>query len=145
MTPTRAGHTLEQAGPKPPALIVEPGWLAQQCGNPALRVLDVRDRASYTAGHLPGALWLDRSALSLIRADQTVTLIPAPVFAALMGRLGIDLQTTVVVYDDVWGMHAARVAWALRRYGHPRAAVLSGGAEGWVGAGGPLTCGKLRG
>lgn len=114
-----------------------------RCGDPALRILDVRDRASYAASHLPGAIWLDRSALSLTRADQTVTLVPGPTFATLMGRLGIDGQTTVVVYDDVWGMHAARVVWALRRYGHSRAAVLSGGAEGWVGAGAALTRGAI--
>lgn len=139
MLPTAAPCT--QASPTAePALfsklarsaIVEPALLAGQIGCAGLRILDVRDRASYGDGHLPGAVWLDRNALSWRRLDNTVTLLMAEPFAALMGRLGIDGETTVVVYDDVWGMHAARVVWALRRYGHRRAAALSGGAEGWV-------------
>jgi thiosulfate/3-mercaptopyruvate sulfurtransferase len=40
-------------------------------------------------------------------------------------------------------MHAARVVWALRRYGHRQAAVLSGGAEGWTTTGQALTRGAL--
>lgn len=122
------------------AQIVEPSWLAQQQGAD-LRILDVRDRPSYADGHLPGAIWFDRSSLSDTHPDHSVTLVSAARFAALMGRLGIGPDTTVVVYDDVWGMHAARVVWALRRFGHRWAAVLSGGAEGWQSAGLPLTCG----
>ncbi len=122
------------------AQIVEPAWLARQPAA-ALRILDVRDRPSYADGHLPGAVWLDRSSLSLAHPDHSVTLVPAARFAALMGRLGVGPDTTVVVYDDVWGMHAARVVWALWRFGHRRAAVLSGGAEGWRGAGLPLVRG----
>lgn len=121
------------------AQIVEPSWLPQQPAA-ALRILDVRDRPSYADGHLPGAIWLDRNSLSYRHPDHSVTLVPAAQFAAIMSRLGIGPDTTVIVYDDVWGMHAARVVWALRRFGHQRAAVLSGGAEGWHNAGLPLTC-----
>jgi thiosulfate/3-mercaptopyruvate sulfurtransferase len=135
---------VELAAPEVPALIVEPSWLAQQRGHrDDLRLLDVRDWSSYAVGHVPGASWLDRTSLSLPRFDHSVTLLPAALFATLMGRLGIAAETTVIVYDDVWGMHAARVVWALRRFGHQRAAVLSGGAEGWLGAGHSLTHGAL--
>jgi thiosulfate/3-mercaptopyruvate sulfurtransferase len=126
---------------QPPPLVVEPAWLAHRRHELDLRILDVRDRESYQAGHLPGAIWLDRNALSQQRGDGSVTLIAAEPFAALMGRLGVDGASTVLVYDDVWGMHGARVVWALRRYGHGAAALLSGGAEGWAAAGLPLTRG----
>lgn len=135
MPPMSVAPNLPSSAPADPGLFVEPAWLAAQGGGPDLRILDVRDRATYAEGHLPGAVWMDRNALSQTRPDRVVTLVPAPTFASLMGRLGIDADTTVVVYDDVWGMHAARVVWALRRYGHGRASVLSGGADGWIGAG----------
>lgn len=121
--------------------IVDAPWLIARQGDPRLRILDLRDRPSYDAGHLPGAVWFERTAFSLARADHSVILAPGQVFARLMGRLGIAAETTVVVYDDVWGMHAARLAWALRRFGHRRAAVLSGGAEGWQAVGQALTRG----
>lgn len=126
-----------------PALIVEPAWLLSQLGSATLRIIDVRDRPNYDEGHLPGAIWFDRTALSITRHDHSVTLVPAALFASLMGRLGISSDSTVIVYDDVWGMHAARIVWALHRFGHQRAAILSGGAEGWVKAGLVLTQGAL--
>lgn len=143
MDATRAGPHAEAVRQAPLAPFVEPGWLGRRSGRPGLRLVDVRDRACYLEGHLPGAVWLDRSVLSVTRADRSVTLLPASPFAARMGQLGVEAGTTVVIYDDVWGMHAARVAWALRRYGHGRAAVLSGGAEGWAASGRPLVRGEL--
>jgi thiosulfate/3-mercaptopyruvate sulfurtransferase len=122
--------------------IVEPQWVQPQLGNASLRILDVRDRHEYDAGHLPGAIWFDRTALSVTRSDLSVTLVPAALFATLMGQLGIGTETAVVVYDDVWSMHAARIVWALYRFGHRQAAVLSGGAEGWRAAGFALTRGR---
>jgi thiosulfate/3-mercaptopyruvate sulfurtransferase len=122
--------------------IVEPQWVQQRLGNASLRILDVRDRQDYDAGHLPGAIWFDRTALSVTRSDLSVTLVPAALFATLMGQLGIGQETVVAVYDDVWGMHAARVVWALHRFGHRQASVLSGGVEGWRAAGFALTRGK---
>ena len=142
MISTRASPNAPARPSQNPQLIVEPSWLARHLGAP-VRVLDVRDRASYAEGHLPGAIWLDRNALSQRHQDGSVSLVAAAAFAAIMGRLGVDGETTVVVYDDVWGMHAARVVWALRRYGHPQAVVLSGGAEGWAVTGGQLTRGVV--
>ncbi len=143
MNPRIAQNPLPAPAADLHAPIIDVDWLAQQRGSPGLRLVDLRDHHSYQAGHLPGAVWLDRTALSITQPDHSVTLVPAAVFAALIGRLGITQGTGVVAYDDMWGMHAARLVWALRRYGHPQAAVLSGGAEGWQQAGHPLTRGAL--
>jgi thiosulfate/3-mercaptopyruvate sulfurtransferase len=142
MSPTISSH-LSNRAPVLPGPIIAAEWLANRRSAAPLRIVDMRDRHSYDEGHLPGALWLDRTALSLTRPDHSVTLVPAALFAALIGRLGIGGDTQVVAYDDVWGMHAARLVWALRAYGHTQAAVLSGGAEAWQQAGRPLTRGGL--
>jgi thiosulfate/3-mercaptopyruvate sulfurtransferase len=144
MNPTSAYQRPPSTVTALPAPIIEADWLAaQHRASSALRIVDLRDRSSYDEGHLPGAVWLDRTALSITRPDHSVTLVPAALFAALIGRLGISTGTAVVAYDDVWGMHAARLVWALRRYGHAQAAVLSGGAEAWAQAGRALTRGVL--
>jgi thiosulfate/3-mercaptopyruvate sulfurtransferase len=44
-----------------------------------------------------------------------------------------------VVYDDLGGAFAARLWWLLRWVGHQRVALLDGGIQAWVAAGGALT------
>jgi thiosulfate/3-mercaptopyruvate sulfurtransferase len=127
----------------PPGPFVSNYWLSDRLDQPEVRILDVRERALYADGHLPGAIWLDRNVLRRRGADRAVLLVAPAVFASIMSRLGINRETTVIVYDDVWGMHAAWVVWALRRYGHWRAAVLSGGAELWQQRGGAISTSLL--
>jgi thiosulfate/3-mercaptopyruvate sulfurtransferase len=62
-------------------------------------------------------------------------------FCDLLGSLGIDPDTEVVVYDDAGGSVAARLWWMLRSIGHERARVLDGGISAWQGAGKPLSRG----
>jgi thiosulfate/3-mercaptopyruvate sulfurtransferase len=59
-----------------------------------------------------------------------MVLSPKP-FAEQMRRLGLNPGSPVVIYDDHWGMPAARVLWSLARYGHHNAAVLDGGSDRW--------------
>lgn len=114
-----------------PALLVTPEWLSQHLEHPALRLLDVRPAESYATGHLPGAARVDLDSLACTVDDVPGMLLPPERFAAEMGRLGIDPNSIVVIYDDHWGMPASRVLWALACYGHPQAAVLTGGWDRW--------------
>jgi thiosulfate/3-mercaptopyruvate sulfurtransferase len=67
-------------------------------------------------------------------------LAPFKDFAALLGRLGIEKTTQVVVYDDKAGANAAaRFWWMLKAAGHEHIQVLDGGLKGAVEAGLPLT------
>ena len=118
--------------------VVTTTWLAAHIEHPALRLLDVRDAENFAAGHLPNAVHVDLSAL----ADPSVAvpgmLLPPAAFAAQMSRRGIQPDTTVVAYDDHWGLPAARVLWALARYGFTRAALLTGGWDEWQAQGRPI-------
>jgi thiosulfate/3-mercaptopyruvate sulfurtransferase len=60
--------------------------------------------------------------------------------AARFGDLGIGPATQVVAYDDSQGMIAGRLWWLLRWLGHERVAVLDGGLQAWLAAGGTLSC-----
>jgi thiosulfate/3-mercaptopyruvate sulfurtransferase len=59
-------------------------------------------------------------------------------FEKLMGRLGINSGTTVVVYDDTGGLWAVRLWWELRYYGHENVMLLNGGLAKWSAEGRPL-------
>ncbi len=100
---------------------------------------------AYAAGHLPGAryLHLDRD-LSGPRhgADGRFRgrhpLPERAAWAAAAGRLGIAPGVPVVAYDAQGGPYAARAWWLLRWLGHAEVAVLDGGVDAWLAAGGTL-------
>ena len=126
--------------------------LLEHLGDSDVVVLDARfsldDEAwgetAYAEGHIPGA-----------RHANTATHLSGPIvprvtgrrpfpdpeeFAVQLGRWGISPDTQVVTYDADGGrMSAARVWVMLRWMGHDRVAVLSGGWQAWLAAGGPIS------
>ena len=92
---------------------------------------DARER--YGRGHLDGALHVHlEEELSDIQEDLRIggrhPLPPPERFGSLLGKLGIEAATHVVVYDDQSGASAAaRFWWMLRAAGHERVQVLDGG------------------
>lgn len=130
--------------------LVTPDWLQDNLENPRLRLLDVRGRhpssalphakhAEYTAGHIPGAVFIDWER-DFIDAEDPVPLQIAGVdaFSARAGELGIGDQDLIVTYDDYYSIFASRVAWAFRVYG-AESRVLDGGWSCWVEGGHPVS------
>jgi len=132
--------------------LAETVWLNAHIGDDDLCVIDARfdvraredgsfeevsGHAAYLAGHIQGAQFVD------LRADLTdptdpTSIVGPELFTALMRRLGIGPEHTVVIYDDRGGVWAARVWWALRYYGHEKVKLLNGGLSGWTAAGNEL-------
>lgn len=120
--------------------VVSVDWLAE---HPDAVVADVRwylDGRSgweaYTAGHLPGAVFVDlNTALAAPQVDGSGRHpLPTPeAFAAGMAAVGVGDDSVVVAYDDAGGAQAARMVWLLRLLGVD-AAVLDGGMAAWPGA-----------
>ena len=99
---------------------------------------DVRPRAAYEAGHIPGAVHLDPELdLSAIGPDPAAGgRHPLPGDAQLekvFSRAGIGPGTFVLAYDDGSGW-AARCWWSLRHVGHDAAGTFD--LDGYHG---PLT------
>jgi thiosulfate/3-mercaptopyruvate sulfurtransferase len=117
------------------ATLVAPDELAGITGEVVL--IDCRDRPAFDGGHLPGARHLALDPW-LKEPNHRGGMVSAAAFAAEMGRLGVDGETTVVPYD-AWGMlFAARLWWVLRQHGHRRARVLDGGWQRWTSEGRPV-------
>jgi thiosulfate/3-mercaptopyruvate sulfurtransferase len=102
----------------------------------------------YAAGHLPGAhhLHLERDlagpkAAEGPRRGGRHPLPARAAWAATAASLGIAPGVPVVAYDGQGGPYAARAWWLLRWLGHDAVAVLDGGPEAWVAAGGLLESG----
>ncbi|MFM1964737.1 MAG: hypothetical protein RL134_462 [Actinomycetota bacterium] len=132
--------------------IVSVDWLRAHLDAPGLVILDARfslddeewGQRTYLEGHIPGALYADTAthlAGEIIPGVTGRRPFPEPdVFAAQLGAWGIDETTQVVTYDADGGrMSAARVWLMLRWMGHDRVAVLDGGWQAWLAAGGEVT------
>lgn len=117
----------------------------------SVRVVDTRwvlgqpgaGRAAYEAGHIPGAIHLDvdddLAAPDGFGAPGRHPLPSPGVFRERLEAAGIDDRDRVVAYDDVGGWVAARLWWMLDSLGHHDVAVLDGGIDAWVTAGGGMT------
>jgi thiosulfate/3-mercaptopyruvate sulfurtransferase len=132
--------------------IVSAAWLREHAGDPRLVVLDARfslddeewGQRAYLEGHIPGAAYADTATHLAGKIIPGVTgrrpFPDAEVFAAQLGLWGIDESTQVVTYDADGGrMSAARVWLMLKWMGHDRVAVLDGGWQAWLAAGGEVT------
>jgi thiosulfate/3-mercaptopyruvate sulfurtransferase len=64
------------------------------------------------------------------------------VFAAWLQSVGINNDTQVVVYDRNGMNYCGRLWWMLKWCGHETVAVLDGGFQAWVAAGGSVASGE---
>ena len=91
-------------------------------------------RRSYDSAHIPGAVFLDlnKDLASVQTASSGRHPLPdSAILEQTLGRLGIDNETRVVVYDANNGAMAARAWWMLRWLGHDNVCLLDGGLARW--------------
>ncbi|MET0447907.1 MAG: rhodanese-like domain-containing protein, partial [Aeromicrobium sp.] len=132
------------SGPLLPAPLVSTQWLADHLGAEKLVIVDATvfvaplpgGKPGYVSGHeqyiidghLPGAVFADLiDEFSDPSGAYPFTRPSSEAFALAAGSLGIDDDTTVVVYDAALGQWAARVWWLFRAFGYDDVAVLDGG------------------
>ena len=142
-----------------PGTLVSAEWLACRLNDPNVAVVDIRGYVKttdigegqqaaeyigaadeYEASHIPGSVYVNWTT-DITDPDAAVKaqIAPAARFAAAMAERGIGDYTDVVVVDHSGGHFATRLWWALKYYGHDRAAVLDGGFNHWLAQGHPVT------
>lgn len=82
-------------------------------------LIDVREKAEFHRGHIPGALHLPRGLIEL-EIEKRIS----------------DVSTNIVVYCG-GGNRSALVAENLQRMGYTRVASVAGGFQAWLEAGFP--------
>lgn len=116
--------------------IIEVDELMQISENQNLRIFDVRTgsnaKENYIKKHLEYSVFVDlNSDLAEIDDPKNGGRHPLPKFEdfiKILGKLGIDKNSHVVIYDDKNGANAAaRFWWMLRAVGHKNVQVLNGG------------------
>lgn len=116
--------------------IIQVDELMQISENQNLRIFDVRTgsnaKENYIKKHLEYSVFVDlNSDLAEIDDPKNGGRHPLPKFEdfiKILGTLGIDKNSHVVIYDDKNGANAAaRFWWMLRAVGHKNVQVLNGG------------------
>lgn len=118
--------------------IIQVDELMQISENQNLRIFDVRTgsnaKENYIKKHLEYSVFVDlNSDLAEIDDPKNGGRHPLPKFEdfiKILGELGIDKNSHVVIYDDKNGANAAaRFWWMLRAVGHKNVQVLNGGLQ----------------
>ena len=113
-----------------PGVLVTTDWVAQHGNDSGVQVVECdEDVLLYEIGHIPGALKVDWHAD--LQDPLVRDFIDADGFNALMSRLGISRDTTVVFYGDKNNWWAAYAYWFFRYMGHEDLKIMDGGRAKW--------------
>ena len=120
-----------------PEILIQPEELKAliEKKDPSIRIIDVREKLQYLAGHIPGAVQIWRPDL-----EDKMHVLPGMMAVQkqvedLMGNLGINNKSMIVIYSD--GPDNGRLWWVLAYYGFPikQMKLLDGGIDGWKAKG----------
>jgi len=124
--------------------LVSTEWLAEHIDDPKIVILDAtwympgdpRDAArTFAEGHIPGARFFSINDICDQTSDLPHMLSDPADFAIDARRLGVNPDSTVVVYDGEGLFSAARVWWNFRAMGHSTVVVMDGGLPRWIDEG----------
>lgn len=112
-------------------MLISSNELLKKIEKPDLILVDSRSYKDYLEGHIPGAVnldffyyhWSDTSKDGIKAFEKQME--------NLLSFLGVTKDKTVVFYDEVSGMSAARGVWTLMYFSHHNTFMLDGGFKKW--------------
>ena len=127
--------SMAMAGAHNPGSLVDVPMLIEMMNRGDAVLVDVSPNPNNV---IPGAIWIDRTSLYRNVDGNPSSAETAEVHARVLGANGISNNTTVILYDDANGMHAAKMFWQFRGMGHNDVRLLDGGLTAWTESGQPL-------
>ena len=122
------------------AKLVSTEWLQKNLSRPDIRILDVRNSvADYWQSHIPGAVYMNPEVMRLADRGVPVMLMPPEALVVMLGEMGIEPQTMVLVYTEKGDFKGPYLVWALDYLGHEQVAVMEGGFAKWQKEGLPVS------
>lgn len=130
--------TTESKGYAHPEALVSTEWVAAHLDDPKIRLVESNeDVLLYDVGHIPGAVKIDWH--TDLNDPVIRDYINKEQFEALMSRLGIGNDTTVIFYGDKNNWWATYAFWVFQLFGHTNAKVMDGGRVKWLAEGRTMT------
>lgn len=129
--------SIEDRGYVSPERLVSTDWVAAHLQDPTVRIVESNEDALlYPSGHVPGAVEIDWT--RDLNDSLTRDYLNEEAFSALMSRLGVARETTVVLYGDKNNWWATYAAWVFHLFGHPDVRIMDGGRLKWHLEGRPM-------
>ena len=123
------------------SMLVSTVWLGEHINDRGLVIISIGPRASYDAGHIPGARFVEMSALANSSPGATLEIPPVDKLKASLEELGIsDSSRVVICFMANYVTPATRVFFTLDYLGlGGRTSLLDGGFDAWRAEGRPVT------
>ena len=122
-----------------PEVLVDTNWVDQHKNDPKVRVaeVDYDPTANYTLGHVPGSVLIDWKAD--INDPVTRNIVTKQACESLLQRVGVNDDTTLVLYGDFNNWFAAFAFWVFKYYGYKDVRLMNGGRKKWLEEDKPVT------
>ena len=122
-----------------PEVLVDTNWVDQHKNDPKVRVaeVDYDPTANYTLGHVPGSVLIDWKAD--INDPLTRNIVTKQACESLLQRVGVNDDTTLVLYGDFNNWFAAFAFWVFKYYGYKDVRLMNGGRKKWLEEDKPVT------
>jgi thiosulfate/3-mercaptopyruvate sulfurtransferase len=119
--------------------LVSINWLSENLNAPNLVILDVSLESNvanieveFPGIQIKGARYFDlKGSFSDLESPLPNTLPHPEAFALACRKLGVNNNSTIVVYDNIGIYASPRVWWMFKSMGHKSIAVLDGGLPAW--------------
>jgi len=116
-------------------VLISTNELKKKLQNDDLLVIDTRFWKEYSSGHIPNAVNLDLFAFHWADTSEKGMEAFNTQMTKLLSNAGVSYDKSIVLYDEVSGMLAARGVWLLEYFSHEKTAILDGGIKKWVNDG----------
>ena len=124
-----------------PQLLISAEELKSRIDDTDICIVDTRPTHEYVIGRIPNALHLDLYGISLNDTSETPFNAFMWTIAHLFSARGVDSRKTIVWYENISGVRAARGFWFCEYFGHDYVRVLDGGYNAWITAKGRVSFG----
>lgn len=126
----------KQSGDYPNSqLLADVNWVNDHLNDNKVVLIDARAKG-YEEGHIPGAVNLKWGDINDPKNLVKGFLLGEEAFGKAIRNLGVNQDSTVLVYDEGNALSATRIFYALEYYGlQNQVKVLNGGYPAWLTAG----------
>jgi thiosulfate/3-mercaptopyruvate sulfurtransferase len=115
-----------------PEVLVDTKWVEDHLNDSKARIaeVDYDPTANYVLGHIPGSVLLDWKVD--INDPVARNILSKEACQELLQRIGVNNDTTLVLYGDFNNWFAAFAFWSLTYYGVKNMKLMNGGRKKWL-------------
>tara|TARA_B100000212_G_scaffold273941_1_gene213394 strand:- start:1850 stop:2683 length:834 start_codon:yes stop_codon:yes gene_type:complete len=120
--------------------LVDTQWLYTSLNNKDLKILDCswylpnlgkNGKEEYIKERIPDSIYFDIDEFSDINCPYPHTLLSNEKFSEKLGKLGVQNNNHLIVYDAFGIFSSSRAWWMFKSYGHKKVSILDGGLKKW--------------